>query len=238
YKRCPLCCNLSARKASPKLMERRRKIIMKRSSKQQPPRTGRGVNKSYFTQLLQDRDLSQRGLAKLMHLDQSSLVRAFQGKRKFKTQETAQLARILNVPLEEVLRNLDVEVPMMRLAKGGTVAVTGQVVASKVQFGRPAGPRTVAAPPNETGEGLQALRYSDEGPLEGAYLYFRPAVGVPVEAIGRLCVCTIQGGEVLLASLRHGSRRATYTLRDLAGRVLLEDAWIESAAPVVWIKTV
>src|SRR5690606_20258949 len=120
-------------------MERRRKTKMKRSSNP-PPRTGRGVNKRYFQQLLQDRDLSQRGLAKLMHLDQSSLVRAFQGKRKFKTQETAQLARILNVPLEEVLRNLDVEVPMMRLAKGGTVAVTGQVVASKVQFGRPAGP--------------------------------------------------------------------------------------------------
>src|SRR5690606_41301086 len=57
---------------------------------------------------------------------------------------------------------------------------------------------------NESAEGLRALRYSDEGPLEGAYLYFRPVDGVPAEAIGRLCVCTIQGGEVLLASVRHG----------------------------------
>ena len=211
---------------------------MTRRSSNQSPRTSRGVNKRYFTQLLRDRDLSQRGLARLMHLDQSSLVRAFQGKRKFTTQETAQLARILSVPLDEVLRNLGVDVPMMSLAKGGTVAVTGQIVAGKVQFGRPAGPRTVAAPPNESAEGLQALRYSDEGPLEGAYLYFRPVDGVPAEAIGRLCVCTIQGGEVLLASVRHGSQRATYTLRDLTGRVLLEDAWLESAAPVVWIKTV
>lgn len=195
----------------------------------------RGVNKRYFTQVIRDRDLSQRRLAKLMDIDQASLVRAFQGKRRFKTEETAKLATVLSIPLEEVLRNLDVEVPLVQTK--GAVPVTGQVLSGRVQFGRPAGPRSVAAPPNESGVGVQALRYSDVGPLEGAYLYFRPTDGVPAEAIGKLCVCVIQGGETLLASPRQGSRRACYTLQDMTGKVLLEDTWLESASPIVWIKT-
>lgn len=196
----------------------------------------RGVNRQYFNRLLRDRQLSQRRLAKLMEIDQSSLVRAFQGKRKFQTRETTKMARILNVPLEDILTNLDIEVPLMRLQKGGTVAVTGQILSGKVQFGRPTGPRKVAAPPNEDATGLQALRYTDEGPLEGAYLYYRPAAGVHPNSVGRLCICVVAGGDTVLATPRPSARDA-YTLRDISGRVLAQDAWLESASPVVWIKT-
>lgn len=205
------------------------------------PKSGRirrGVNKQYFQNLLKDQQLSQRQLAKLMHRDQSAIVRGFSGKRVFTTEETADLARILNVPIEDILRNLDVDVPQMRSTKGGTVAVTGQVLAGKIEFGRPAGPRAVAAPPNETGLGLQALRYTDEGPLEGSYLYYRPTTGVAPQSIGRLCVCVVSGGETVLATPRPSSvQREVYTLRDVLGRIFLEDAWLESASPVVWIKT-
>lgn len=195
----------------------------------------RGVNKRFFTQVIRDRDLSQRRVAKLMNIDQASLVRAFQGKRRFKTEETAKLARVLSIPLEEVLRNLDVDVSLMHARRN--VAVTGYIASGRVEFGKAAGPRRVEAPPNESGVGVQALRYSDAGPLEGAYLYFRPTDGVPAEAVGKLCVCAIQGGEILLASPRQGSRRACYTLYDVSGRTLLEDVWLESASPIMWIKT-
>jgi len=207
---------------------------------QQHKRTprGRGVNRRYFQHLLQDQELSQRKLAKLMDMDQSSLVRAFQGSRAFTTHETAKLARILNVPLEDVLANLDVDVTPPVRPKGGTVAVAGQVVSGKVVYGRTEGPRSVAAPPNETGAGLQALRCMDPGPLEGAYLYYRPAVDVEPEAIGRLSICRLTGAGELAAVLSAGNQRGTYTLRSMTGEVIATDAWLDAASLVVWINTV
>lgn len=75
------------------------------------------VNRQYFKQLLEDRDMSQRTLAKHMDMDQSSLVRAFQGKRAFKLRETEQMAHILNVPHRDILANLGVgKEPDSRLA--------------------------------------------------------------------------------------------------------------------------
>jgi len=172
-----------------------------------------------------------------MDMDQSSLVRAFQGARAFTTHETAKLARILNVPLEDVLSNLDVDVTPPVRPKGGTVAVAGRIEAGKVVWGKAEGPRSVAAPPGENVAGMQALRCMDPGPLEGAYLYFRPAPGVEVDAIGRLCVCTVAGLGDVIATPKAGSQRGTYMLRSLLGEVIVSDAWLEAASPVVWIKT-
>lgn len=195
------------------------------------------VNKRFFTQLLRDRNLSQRELAKRMDLDQSSIVRALQGKRKFTNSETASLARILEIPMEDVLRNLDVDVPVMRAHQKGLITVAIYIETSRVVMGRPPkGPRAVVVPPNESGIGMRALRCEDPGPLDGAYLYYRPATEVSPDAIGRLAICTLQGGEAVAGTLRHGSKRATYTVVDFGGRVIVEDAWLESAVPVVWIK--
>ena len=89
---------------------------------------------------------------------------------------------------------------------------------------------------------MQALRYTDEGPLEGAYLYYRPVADVSPAAIGRLCICVVaragEETETLLAVPRPGVTQAgVYTLRDISGRLVAEDAWLESASPVVWIQT-
>jgi len=196
------------------------------------------VNKRFFTQLLRDRSLSQRALAKRMDLDQASIVRALQGKRKFTNSETATLARILEVPMEEVLKNLDVDVPVMRAQHRGIVTVSGYISGNKVISGRPlSGPRAVTAPPNESGVGMHALRCEDPGPLYGAYLYYRPAGDVAPEAVGRLAVCSTQDGESLVGTLRPGSGREAYTVVDFSGRAIAEDVWLSAATPVVWIKT-
>jgi transcriptional regulator with XRE-family HTH domain len=195
-----------------------------------------GVNKQYFRNLLRDRQLSQRQLAKLLEMDQSALVRAFQGKRAFQTSEAAKMSRLLNVPLDDILRNLDVDVPMMREHKGGTVPVKGYVMESYIEFKKASGPAVVPAPPHETGGGMLALRCADASVFEGAYFYYRPADTVQADAIGRLSVCRIADGRYVLATPRP-TGRANFTLRDVAGRVLLEEAWLESASPVIWIKT-
>lgn len=199
-------------------------------------RASRRVNPQYFKHLLQDRKISTRKLANLLDMHQASLIRAFQGKIPLKANQTAKMSALLNVPLEDILHNLAIEVPVMRPNKGGKVPVAGQIVNAKVVTGKVAGPRTVAAPPGEPSAGMQALRCTDEGALDGAYLYYRPAAEIQPRAIGRLSVCTVADGETFVATPRPAASGA-YTLRDFAGRVVADNVWLESAAPIVWIKT-
>ena len=196
-----------------------------------------GVNTRYFKQLLADKKLSQAEVARRMKIFPSEVSRGFTGKRMFTTHETAQLARILEVPHDEILQNLAVDVPKLQ-AKGGTVAVTGEIaVRGQVLFKVPSeGPKTVPAPPREAVVGLQALRYVGGGLLQGAYLYYRTTSGVAPEAIGRLCICTLVDGSVILATPRAGGSRETYTLRGVSDEVLKVDAWLTAASPIVWTK--
>lgn len=192
------------------------------------------VNKRYFQHRLQDVGLTQAELAKLMDLYPSDVSRSFSGKRRFTTHETAQLARILRVPLDDVLTNLAVDTPI-----GGNdqVSVVGEVTQlGEVRFGQPAGPRKVEAPLRESAEGLRALRYSGGGAIEGAHIYYREAKGLTPDAIGRLCVCFMGDGKLLLGTPRAGSKRDAYTLYAVNGDVLIEDTWLLAASPVVWIK--
>lgn len=90
----------------------------KRPARSPSKKPERPPNKLYFERLLLDRDVSQRKLAKYMDLDQSSLVRAFQGKRQFQIHEVVQMTHILRVPLEDILRNLHIGLPLMQSHKG------------------------------------------------------------------------------------------------------------------------
>lgn len=193
------------------------------------------VNWRYFRQKLETRKLSQAEVARRMHMSPSMISLGFRGKRTFSTDQHVQLAKILSVPLEEVLQNLGIEAPHRAL--GGQVAVTGEITtAGEVVRGTPAGPRFVDAPPHETGEGLEALRYTGPGPLDGAYIYFRASEGVATEAIGRPCICALADGRTLFATPSLGAIRGSYTLRDWAGHTVAVDARLKAASPVAWIK--
>lgn len=196
----------------------------------------RGINKQYFYRLLGEQQLTTRTLAPLLGLDQPSIVRSFNGKRKFTNSEVSRLAQVLHAPLEDVLTNLGVVVPPMRPKVGGTVPVTGYIKQSIVVLGKAPGPQNVPAPPNEPAAGLTALRCSDESVFDGAYFYYRPSDSVQANAISRLSVCVLTDGRVVVSTPRP-TGRDSYTLRDLSGRVLVEEAWLTSAAPVIWIKT-
>lgn len=69
------------------------------------------VNARYFTNGLKDVNLSLRGLARRMNVDPSVLVRGFKGIRPFRPQEVVQLSQHLEKPIDEILKNLGVDVP-------------------------------------------------------------------------------------------------------------------------------
>lgn len=60
------------------------------------------VNKRYFSDLMKDRKVSLREVARRMEVWPAALSRSLDDKRKMQMEEAVQLARILSVPLAEV----------------------------------------------------------------------------------------------------------------------------------------
>lgn len=63
------------------------------------------VDTGWFVDRLADRRLSQRGLAKFMGIDPVSVHRLLQGKRPMRFDEAKQLAQLLGVTVDDVLRH-------------------------------------------------------------------------------------------------------------------------------------
>ena len=64
---------------------------------------GHGVDTRWFQNLLADKRLSQRQLAKRLGLDPAAVSLMLRGKRKMSVTEASELARFLGVEMDEVL---------------------------------------------------------------------------------------------------------------------------------------
>lgn len=78
----------------------------------------------WFRERLSDAQLSQRKLAQHLHLDPAAVSLMLRGKRKMSTKEATELAKLLRVPVQEVV-----------LRAGNTATVP---VGHTVQFNPPA----------------------------------------------------------------------------------------------------
>lgn len=61
------------------------------------------IDHAWFTEQFEDVGLSQRGAARELGIDASSLAHALYGNRKLQIQEAIDLARVLRLPLRQVL---------------------------------------------------------------------------------------------------------------------------------------
>ncbi|MGO8269227.1 helix-turn-helix transcriptional regulator [Rhizobium ruizarguesonis] len=67
------------------------------------------VNKKWFVDLIRDRRTSQAALARLLNTDKSTLSLLLDGKRRMTVERAADIARALNVPVTDVMRNAGAE---------------------------------------------------------------------------------------------------------------------------------
>ena len=70
--------------------------------------------KKFFAKVLADRNMSQRGLARLMKLDVASLNRMLNEQRKATLTEACEIARLLNLDLYTVAHHLGMEIQGIR----------------------------------------------------------------------------------------------------------------------------
>ena len=71
--------------------------------------------KKYFAKVLADRQMTQRGLARLMELDVASLNRMLNGQRRALLIEACEMARLLNLDLYTVAHHLGMELQGIRM---------------------------------------------------------------------------------------------------------------------------
>ena len=87
----------------------------------------RSINYNWFKGVLADRRMSQRRLAAAMHLDPSTINLMLRGQRRMQMSEAAEIARLLETPLEDVLQNAGIDVPEGALPGEKKINVIGYV---------------------------------------------------------------------------------------------------------------
>ena len=193
-----------------------------------------GTNNAWFVQKLADKRLSQRQLAKMMGLDASAMSLMLRGKRKMDVKEAGDVARLLGVHVDEVLRHAGVTV----LERGGPgrVPVTGWIdEEGMVRIGGVMGPSVVDTPPG-LADGAAALRMQTADVRDGWLVFYRPIEGVSLEAVGRLCIVEPETGRQALRVVRRGYESGTWSLSAYGGVPRQESGVLVSASPVLWIK--
>ena len=191
-----------------------------------------GIDKPWFEDRIRAKQTSQRQLARLMGMDASAMSLMLNGKRRMSAKEAADVAGLLGVPVDEVLRHAGAPVAV---DKRRSVPVVGYVDAGgELVFGRALGPRTAIAP-SDCGEGCQAVRVQSGTALDGWLLFYHPMRGVSLEAVGRLCVVKTAEGADLVRVVNRGYEPGFFVLQRLLGGDS-EHARLESASPVLWMK--
>lgn len=192
------------------------------------------INTRWFRDKLEDKNLSQRKLAKQIGIDPSAVSLMLRGLREISIDEAVEMARILGIPKDEVLAQIGVD---LSHDKGGAqVDVVGWIGRDgHVTMGRALGPKYVIAPPNVP-TGTVALRDQSETTWDGWVSYYKPVGYVMPEAIGRLCVVELAvTNETLLRVIKHGFSPGTFRLLGVNGSQS-EAGQVQSASPILWVK--
>jgi transcriptional regulator with XRE-family HTH domain len=199
-----------------------------------PNSTAAAVNTRWFQDQLADRRLSQRKLAKMMNLDPSAVSLMLRGLRVISADEAADMARILGLPLPDVLSQIGVDLP--RETGVDMVQIVGWVDDNnRIHPQTQAGPTAAPKPPGAV-DGTVAVRHMTDGYRDGWLVYFCPIDYVMPEAMGRLSVVEYaKTGTTALRVLKHGYEPGLYRLFDPSGGEP-ETARITSASVVTWIK--
>lgn len=194
------------------------------------------VNRRWFENQLANRKLSQRRLAALIGIDPSAMSLMLSGKRKMSAVEAGEVAKHLGVQVDDVLRHAGVTVPT--IGKERTAPVVGTVGDRlEVKMGRlGSAPQVVAVPADVDSKNGKVLMVQQQGFMYGWRLLYVPRLGVSLEAIGRMCVVQKKGDDRLyVRQVNRGHEDGWVSLfTPTTGE--LEDAMLENASPVLWIK--
>jgi transcriptional regulator with XRE-family HTH domain len=228
-----------------------------RGRHRKPPVEAPKINVRWFKEQMAKNGLTGRQVAKLMDLNHSIISHMFKGRRKMRLDEAAVWAKILKVPISDVLTNAGVDisgegvevVSAIKLKDGHPVAqprvpVKGTVDSEmRVLWNVVIGPASSLNPfPGEQGVGIACLRCQTAGgPFDGwdgALLYYKELApgSFDYDSVGRFCLVKTMQGEHLLRIVKRGYEPGKHNLALFNGVAREQGVIIEEATPILWIK--
>lgn len=191
------------------------------------------IDTKWFRERLAEAGLSQRQLAKKLGLDQSAVSLTFTGRRRMQFKEAADIARLMGLPVSDVLQHAGVPidagkptVPMCSIYDGhGESHCIGIETAERI------------VPPQPMPEGSTAVQCRTAGsPIEhmdGWVLFCEP----PTEKVplGQFCRVKIRNGIKVIGVVRKNYKKGRYNISGPCCSIT--DADIEWVQPITSIRT-
>jgi hypothetical protein len=201
------------------------------------------MDAKWFRDRMQDRELNQTKVATLIGwADRSTMSKVMAGSRQLHPQEAADMARILGVPLADVLRHAGVTVPKETTAQVPLVGTADErgIVAPGVE-----GSKRIERPLAGATELVAVRIRAARTPFNGWAAFFVPSSRLEPDAVGRLAVVqprNAKGKARYLGVLERGADRDQWQVTPLSGPIAvkphtIDKTAVEWAAPVLWIMT-
>lgn len=157
---------------------------------------------------MDQRKLTQRDLAAVVGMTEQMFTNVMAGRRRFKSSEVDAIRRSFGYRLPED--------PSPSIAVAGCVGA-GAMVDLVDAYEKGDGLYHVVCPPQLSPRGIVAVEVEGASMLPlyapGTVLFYsRDAVGVPTEAIGRVCVCEDESGKAWVKVIKTGSVEGTFSL--------------------------
>ncbi|WP_354002456.1 LexA family transcriptional regulator [Pseudogemmobacter faecipullorum] len=157
---------------------------------------------------MEARNMSQRDLAATIGITEQMFTNVIAGRRQFKASEVDAIRRTFGYRLPED--------PSPMIAVAGHVGA-GAHVDLVDAYEKGEGLYRVACPPQLSPRGIVAVEVEGDSmaPIftPGTVLFYsRETIGVPVEAIGHICVCEDEAGKAWVKVVKTGSQEGTFSL--------------------------
>jgi hypothetical protein len=194
---------------------------------------GNHMHTEWFRDRLKDKKISQRGLAKMLNIDPAAASLMLRDKRKMTSHEAHQIAQILGLPLNEIMRNAGIEVidDVRRVPITSFMDENGNVSLM------PARTHDTVIGPADCPIGTYAIQVRSPATIKDGWLVFvNPTQSAPSEHIDKLCSTATAEGKQLVGVVRRGYRRDTHNVILWPSMVSVADVTLAWSSTVLWIK--
>lgn len=187
------------------------------------------IDRRFFDNLMSDRRLSLRQLAKKMGMTHSQLSLTFSGARRMQLDEAAKLAHIFNIPITKIATAAGVA---DAATAGKRCHVTGIMQGDGSVRKNDAIERTLVPDGLPDGvEAIQARTADSKLAWMDGFVFFYLKDGRPDSTIiGRFCLVDIQDHGLVMATVRRGYSDGCFSL---SGPASAEDVKVRSASPIL-----
>jgi hypothetical protein len=191
------------------------------------------MNTQWFRDRLKDKKISQRGLAKMLNIDPAAASLMLRDKRKMTSHEAHQIAQILGLPLNEIMRQGGIEV----VDDVSRVSVTSYMDENGNVSLMPARTHDSVVGPADCPIGTYAIQVRSPATIKDGWLLFVSPTQAPShEFIDKLCSTATVEGKQLVGVVRRGYRRDTHNLILWPSMAVVSDVNLAWSSTVLWIK--